>query len=103
MWAVDSVVARANRSRESMEGRIDLLDLTSDVTRTIHTGSYTPQQVAFAPDNTIWTAGYNAGNDEGRDFGTISMGNSASSRCMRTGWKERRFSRWRKFCRMSGV
>lgn len=55
MWAVDSdgLVAGAYRPRHLMEGRIDLLDLTGNVTRTMNTGSYIPQQVVFAPDHTI--------------------------------------------------
>ncbi len=72
-WAVDSdgVVAGAYRPRHLMEGRIDLLDLFGNVTRTINTGSYIPQQVVFAPDHTIWTASYNARNDDGQDFNVL--------------------------------
>lgn len=54
-----------------MEGCIDLLDLTGNVTRTINTGSYIPQQVVFAPDHTIWTVGYNAENDGAQDFNAL--------------------------------
>ena len=69
MWAVDSdgVVAGAYRPRHMLQGRIDLLDLTGSVTRTINTGSYIPQQVVFAPDHTIWTTSYNARNDGTQD------------------------------------
>jgi len=73
IWAVDSagVVAGDYRPRRLMEGRIDLLDLTGIVTRTISTGSYIPQQVVFAPDHTIWTVGYNAQNDGAQDFNVL--------------------------------
>lgn len=72
-WAVDSdgVVAGAYEAHRLMEGRIDLLDSFGNVTRTINTGSYIPQQVVFAPDHTIWTAGYNAGNDGTQDFDVL--------------------------------
>lgn len=73
LWAVDSdgVVAGAYLPRHLAEGRIDLLDLTGNVTRTINTGSYVVQQIVFAPDHTIWTAGYNAGNDGTQDFNVL--------------------------------
>lgn len=70
MWAVDSdgVVAGAYESNHSMEGHIDLLDSFGNVTHTINTGSYIPQQLVFAPDHTIWTGGYNAANRGTQDF-----------------------------------
>ena len=34
----------------------------------IDTNSYCPQQVVFAPDHTIWTAGFKTGNDGAEDF-----------------------------------
>jgi hypothetical protein len=73
MWAVDSdgVVAGAYRPLHLMEGRIDLLDLTGNVTRTINTGSYIAQQLIFAPDHTIWTASYNAQYDGAQDFNVL--------------------------------
>lgn len=73
MWAVDSdgVVATAYRQQHPVEGRIDLLDLSGSVTRTINTGAYIPQQVVFAPDHTIWTAGYNAGNGGTQDLNVL--------------------------------
>ncbi len=73
MWTVDSdgAVAGAYRSPHMIEGRIELLDLTGHLTRTIDTGSYIPQQVVFAPDHTIWTDGYNAGNDGTQDFNVL--------------------------------
>ncbi len=72
-WAVDSdgVVACAYRLPHLREGRIDLLNLTGNVTGIIDTGSYIPQQVAFAPDHTIWTASYNARNDRAQDFNVL--------------------------------
>ncbi|MBV9157391.1 MAG: hypothetical protein JO097_14095 [Acidobacteriaceae bacterium] len=73
MWAVDSdgIVAGAYQPRGLKEGRIDLLDLASNVIRTINTGSYIPQQVVFALDHTIWTASYNAANDGTQDFNVL--------------------------------
>lgn len=73
MWAVDSdgVVAGAYWSRHPMEGRIDLLDLTGNVIRTIDTGSYVPQQVVFAPDHTIWTAAFDARRQGAQDFNVL--------------------------------
>ena len=72
-WAVDSdgVVACAYRLPHLVEGRIDLLNLTGNVTGIINTGSYIPQQLVFAPDHTIWTASYNARNDGAQDFNVL--------------------------------
>lgn len=73
MWAVDSdgEVAEAYQPHHLGEGRIDLLDLTGNVTSTINTGSYIARQVVFAPDHTIWTAGYKTGNDGTQDFNVL--------------------------------
>lgn len=73
MWAVDSdgIVAGGYQPRRLMEGRIDLLDPFGNVTCTINTGSYIPQQLVFAPDHTIWTAGYNAANGGTQDFNVL--------------------------------
>jgi hypothetical protein len=73
MWSVDSdgVVAGAYWARHPMEVRIYLLDLSGKVTSTISTGSYIPQQIVFAPDHTIWTAGFIAGNDGTHDFNVL--------------------------------
>lgn len=67
MWAVDSdgVVAGAYVRGRPSQGYIDLLDPFGNIASTINTGSYTPRQVAFAPDHTLWTVGYN-----GKTFGT---------------------------------
>lgn len=73
-WTVDSdgVAATTYQARQAWEGRIDLLDPSGKVTRTINTGSYIPEHVAFAPDHTIWTVGYHAGNDgSGEDFNVL--------------------------------
>jgi len=69
-WAVDSdgVAAVAYNTRETWEGRLDLLDLTGKLTRTINTGSYIPRHVVFAPDHTIWTVGF---LDRGLDFNVL--------------------------------
>lgn len=73
MWAVDSdgVVAGAYQPRGLMEGRIDLLDSMGNVTGTINTGSYVPCQVVFAPDHTLWTAGYKTENGRTQDFNVL--------------------------------
>jgi hypothetical protein len=73
MWAVDSdgVVAAAYGLPHSKEGRIDLLDLTGNITSTIDTGSYIPLQIVFAPDHTIWTASFNAANKGAEDFNVL--------------------------------
>jgi hypothetical protein len=72
-WAVDSdgTVAAAYSPNRLREGHIDLLDHTGIVTGTIKTGSYIPQQVAFAPDHTIWAACYNAQRQPGQDFNVL--------------------------------
>jgi hypothetical protein len=64
-WAIDSdgVSAGVYEPHQVWEGRIDLLDSSGKPIRTINTGSYIPESVVFAPDHTLWTAGYNAGND----------------------------------------
>jgi len=73
MWAVDSdgLVAGAYTPNRLMEGRIDLLDSFGNVTHTINTGLYIPQQLVFAPDHTIWTGGYNAANRGTQDFNVL--------------------------------
>ncbi len=68
-WAVDSdgVTAGAYELRQIWEGRIDLLDTSGKRIRTINSGSYIPEHVVFAPDHSIWTVGYNAGNDGSKE------------------------------------
>lgn len=73
-WAVDSdaVAAGAYQPRKQWQGRIDLLDASGKLKLTINTGSYVPQHVVFAPDHTIWTVGYVAGNDgSSQDFNVL--------------------------------
>lgn len=72
-WAVDSdgIVAGAYVPNHSTEGRIDLLDSFGNVTHTINTGSYIPQQIVFAPDHTIWTGGYNEANHGTQDLNVL--------------------------------
>ena len=64
-WAVDSdgLAAGVYETRSPWEGRIDLFDASGKRIRTINTGSYIPESVAFAPDHTIWTVSYETGND----------------------------------------
>jgi hypothetical protein len=73
MWAADSdgVVAGAYWTHRPQQGFIDLFDSTGHLTNRIHTGSDIPQQVAFAPDHTIWTAGFKAGNAPAQDFNVL--------------------------------
>ena len=65
VWAIDpdGTGARAYQVRvpHDLEGRIDLLDSAGQPTLTVKTGSYLPQRLAFAPDHTLWTVGYNDG------------------------------------------
>jgi hypothetical protein len=72
-WAIDSdgVAAGAYQARDAWVGRIDIFDPNGKLTRTIKTGSYVPQHVAFAPDHTIWAAGYQAENDGREDFNVL--------------------------------
>lgn len=73
-WAVDSdgVAAGAYQLRQAWEGRVDLFDPSGKLKLTIKTGSYVPQHLVFAPDHTIWTVGYNAGNDgSSEDFNVL--------------------------------
>lgn len=73
-WAVDSdgVAAGVYGTVEPWEGRIDIFDASGQLTGTINTGSYLPQSLAFAPDHTLWTVGFNAGNDGSRgDFNVL--------------------------------
>ena len=72
-WAVDSdgVAAAVYRVGQSWKGRIDLFDPSGKLTRTIDTGSYVSTHVVFAPDHTIWTAGYYAHNDGSQDFNVL--------------------------------
>lgn len=73
-WAVDSdgVAAGAYESRPLWEGRIDLLDASGKRIRTIDTGSYISQRIVFAPDHTLWTVGFIAGNDGSKgDFNVL--------------------------------
>jgi hypothetical protein len=72
-WTIDSdgVAAGAYQARDAWVGRIDIFNPTGKLTRTINTGSYVPQHVAFAPDHTIWAAGYQAENDGREDFNVL--------------------------------
>ena len=72
-WAVDSdgVAAVVYNTRQTWEGRLDLLDLTGKLTRTINTGSYIPRHVVFAPDHTIWTVGFHGADDGSLDFNVL--------------------------------
>ncbi len=72
-WAADSdgVEAAAYSPNHVREGHIDLLDHTGVVISTINTGSYIPQQVAFAPDHTVWAACFNAERQPGQDFNVL--------------------------------
>ncbi len=73
-WAVDSdgVAAGVYETRPHWEGRIDLFDASGKRIRTINTGSYIPQRVVFAPDHTLWTVSYEAGNDGSKkDFNVL--------------------------------
>lgn len=73
-WAVDSdgVAAGVYEQREPWEGRIDLFDLSGKRIRTIKTGSYISQRIIFAPDHTLWTVGFIAGNDGSKgDFNVL--------------------------------
>jgi len=72
-WAADSdgVAAAAYSPNNVREGHIDLLDHTGVVISTINTGSYIPQQVAFAPDHTLWAACFNAEHQPGQDFNVL--------------------------------
>ena len=73
-WTVDSdgVAAGVYTVRQAWEGRIDLLDPSGRLTRTIDTGSYIPEHVVFAPDHSIWTVGFKGGNDGSKgDFSVL--------------------------------
>lgn len=72
-WAVDSdgFAAGVYQSRKIWQGRIDLFDPNGRMMRTIDTGSYIPQHVAFAADHTIWAEGYKAGSGDGEDFDVL--------------------------------
>lgn len=73
MWAVDSdgMIAAAYGLAHSREGRIDLLDLTGNITSTINTGCYIPLQIVFAPNHTIWTASFKPANKDSHDFDVL--------------------------------
>ena len=60
VWAIDSdgVAARAYRSKGNPGGQIELLDRGGKPVQSIITGSYLAQHIAFAPDHTLWTVGY---------------------------------------------
>lgn len=72
-WAVDSdgVAAGVYQPRHLWEGRIDLLDASGKIIRTINTGSYVPQHIVFGSDHTIWTVGFYAENDGSQDFNAV--------------------------------
>jgi hypothetical protein len=58
-WAIDTDGAAARVYHNSEHrGKIDLLDLSGKVTRTIDTGSYIPTRVTFAPDHSLWIIGF---------------------------------------------
>lgn len=71
-WAMDAdgAGARAYHDREQ-QGRIDVLDVSGKVTRTITTGSYEPTHVTFAPDHSIWTVGFVDHYEEQSDFNVV--------------------------------
>ncbi len=57
-WAADADGAAARAYRDSQRrGKVDLLEVSGKVTRTVDTGSYIPTHVTFAWDHTIWTLG----------------------------------------------
>lgn len=74
-WSVDSDGVAAGvyqQVRPAWEGRIDLLDPSGKLTRTISTGSYIPEHVVFAPDHSIWMVGFDGGNDGSKgDFNVL--------------------------------
>jgi hypothetical protein len=73
-WAIDSdgVTAGVYTQRDPWKGRLDLLDASGNVKRSVDTGSYIGQHVVFAPDHTLWTVGFIAGNDGSKeDFNVL--------------------------------
>jgi hypothetical protein len=73
-WAVDSdgVTAGIYTRRQPWTGRLDLLDANGNVKASLNTESYLPQHVVFAPDHTLWTVGFIAGNDGSKgDFNVL--------------------------------
>ena len=73
-WAVDSdgVSAGVYRQRSPWKGRLDILDATGKVKAKLDTESYLAQHVVFAPDHTLWTVGFIAGNDGSKgDFDVL--------------------------------
>lgn len=72
-WAIDSdgVAAGVYESRGREEGRIDLYAPDGKILRTLNTGRYIVQRAVFGPDHTLWTVGFNAGNDGREDFYVI--------------------------------
>jgi hypothetical protein len=63
-WSVDTdgTTARVSFHAPS-QGRIDVLDASGRVLRTINSGSYQAAHVTFGPDHTIWTVGFVDGCD----------------------------------------
>ena len=71
VWAVDSN-GNAARACERREGQIELLDRAGELVQTIGTGSYFAQHIAFAPDHTFWTIGYELNYESrGEDFDVV--------------------------------
>jgi hypothetical protein len=76
VWAIDSdgIAARAYTISDGHreEGRIDLLDLAGKPINTIKTALFAPQALAFAPDHTIWTTGFDVNYErEYKDFNVL--------------------------------
>jgi hypothetical protein len=75
-WAIDSdgIAARAYTISEghTEQGRIDLLDPSGKPISTIKTALFAPQALAFAPDHTIWTTGFDVNYErEYKDFNVL--------------------------------
>ena len=74
VWAIDSdgFAARAYKSKGNRAGKIELLDRLGKPLLSIMTGAYVSQHIAFAPDHTLWTIGYET-NYESRaeDFNVL--------------------------------
>ncbi len=69
VWAIDSdgTAARANFSRGNEGPKIELLDQAGKPMQIIRTGSYLSQHMAFAPDHTLWTVGYESNYESRAD------------------------------------
>lgn len=74
VWALDcdGLAARVYRGRGKRENGIDFLDAGGKTIRTMDTGFFAPQHLAFAPDHTLWAVGYEDEYDSrGVDFNVI--------------------------------